>query len=75
MSVKSKKHKLEFAAKEKNGKGANRKLRAKKMVPAVVYGPDFKGGVAGSVSSKIIAPIANGAFRKTTILELVMPDG
>lgn len=57
------------------GKGVNRKLRVKQMVPAVLYGPDYKHGIAGAVSNKLIAPIANGAHRETTVIDLVMPDG
>lgn len=62
-------------AKETMGKGVNRKLRVKQMVPAVLYGPDYKQGIAGAISNKLIAPIANGAHKETTVIELVMPDG
>lgn len=67
--------KIEFSAKEKTGKGVNRKLRMKQLIPAVLYGPDFKQGTAGAVSGKLISPVANGPHRETTVIELVMPDG
>lgn len=67
--------KIEFSAKEKMGKGVNRKLRAKQLVPAVLYGPDYKEGIAGSVPNKLIAPVANSSHRETTVIELVMPSG
>lgn len=67
--------KIEFTAKEAVGKGVNRKLRAKQLIPVVLYGPDFKHGIAGSVPNKLIAPIANSSHRETTVIDLVMPDG
>lgn len=67
--------KIEFSAKERMGKGVNRKLRVKQLIPAVFYGPDYKQGIAGSVSERLISPIANGAHRETTVIELTMPDG
>jgi len=67
--------KIDFKAKEKMGKGINRKLRVKHFIPSVLYGPDYKQGLAGAVSDKLIAPIANGAHRETTVVELTLPDG
>lgn len=67
--------KIEFAAKEKNGKSVNRKLRAKHLVPAVLYGPNCKQGITGIVSDRLISPIANSSHVETTVIELVMPDG
>lgn len=67
--------KIDFTAKEKMGKGVNRKLRVKHLIPAVLYGPDYKQGIAGSVSEKLISPIANGAHRETTVIDLAMPGG
>lgn len=67
--------KIDFSAKEKMGKGVNRKLRMKQLIPAVLYGPDYKQGIAGAVPGRLISPIANGAHRETTVIELIMPDG
>lgn len=67
--------KVEFSEKTTMGKGVNRKLRVKQLIPVVLYGPDYKHGVAGAVSNKLIAPIANSSRRDTTVIELVMPDG
>jgi large subunit ribosomal protein L25 len=75
MAAKRERLKLDFKVREKKGKGANRKLRAKKMIPAVLYGPEFKEGLVGSVDLKPIAPVANGPFRETTIIELALSDG
>lgn len=66
--------KIEFAAKEKNGKGVNRKLRVKHLVPAVLYGPNYKQGLTGVVSDRLISPIANSSRGETTVIELVLPD-
>lgn len=75
MAAKRERLKLDFKARKKSGKGANKRLRAQNMVPAVLYGPEFKEGLVGAVDLKPIAPIANGPFRETTIIELTMPDG
>lgn len=67
--------KIEFSEKNSTGKGVNRKLRAKQLIPVILYGPDCKHGIAGAVSNKLIAPIANSSHRDTTVIELTMPDG
>lgn len=67
--------KIEFSKREKTGKSVNRKLRVKQLVPAVLYGPDFKQGISGAISNKLIATIANSSHRETTVIDLVMPDG
>ena len=41
----------------------------------VLYGPDYKSGLAGTVAAKTIAPVANGGHRETTLIELTIDDG
>jgi len=67
--------KVEFKKRAVTGTGACRKIRAKNDVPVVLYGPEFKEGLAGTVSVKTIAPIANSPYRETTVVQLVMDDG
>ncbi|MEG1502237.1 MAG: 50S ribosomal protein L25 [Synergistaceae bacterium] len=66
---------IEFTKREKTGTGACRKLRSKNVVPAVLYGEDFKTGLAGTVLLKTVAPIANNPHRETMVLELTLSDG
>jgi len=75
MATKKQQLKVEFTKREATGKGVCRKLRSRGIVPAVLYGPDYKEGLPGEVSSKLIAPIANGERWETAVLELAMPDG
>lgn len=67
--------KIEFTKRETTGKGVCRKLRATNMTPVVLYGPDYKDGLAGIVPTKAIALIANSERRETTLLELAMDGG
>ncbi|MDO4987863.1 MAG: 50S ribosomal protein L25 [Synergistes sp.] len=67
--------KLDFTKREATGKGFCRKIRSKNLIPAVLYGPEYKNGLAGTISTKAIAPVANGAHRETTLIELTMNDG
>ena len=75
MAAKKQQHKIEFTLREKTGTGACRKIRSKDMVPAVLYGPEHKLGLAGMVSARAVAPIANSGARETTVIELAMSDG
>jgi len=75
MAAKNQQHKIEFTLREKTGTGACRKIRSKDMVPAVLYGPEHKLGLAGMVSARAVAPIANSGARETTVIELAMSDG
>jgi len=75
MAAKKQQQKIEFLKREVTGTGACRKIRSKDMVPAILYGPDYKQGVPGTVSLRAIAPIANSEFRETTVIDLTMPDG
>lgn len=62
--------KIEFTKREATGKGTCRKLRVKDMTPVVLYGPDYKEGLAGIVPTRAISPIANSERRETTLVEL-----
>ncbi|MDL2297918.1 50S ribosomal protein L25 [Synergistaceae bacterium OttesenSCG-928-D05] len=71
MAAKIKSQKFDFEVRTTTGKNANRKLRGNKKLPAVLYGPDFKEGLVGTIDAKAIAPIANGSHRESTVVELV----
>ncbi len=75
MAAKKQQQKIEFTKREMTGTGACRKIRSKDMVPVILYGPEYKQGLTGTVSARAIAPIANGEFRETTVIELGLPDG
>lgn len=67
--------KLDFTKREVTGTGACRKIRSKNLIPVVLYGPDYKSGLAGTVSARAIAPLANSGHRETTLIELAISDG
>ena len=67
--------KLDFTKREVTGTGACRKIRSKNLIPVVLYGPDYKNGLAGTVSVRAIAPVANSGHRETTLIELAISDG
>ncbi len=75
MAAKKQQQKIEFTLREKTGTGVCRKIRAKNLVPVILYGPEHKEGLAGTVSARAIAPIANSGARETTVIELAMSDG
>ncbi|MDY9920256.1 MAG: 50S ribosomal protein L25 [Synergistota bacterium] len=75
MAAKKQQQKIEFTIREKTGTGVCRKIRAKNLVPVILYGPEHKEGLAGTVSARAIAPIANSGARETTVIELAMSDG
>ena len=75
MAAKKQQQKIEFTVREKTGTGVCRKIRAKNMIPVILYGPEHKLGLAGTVSARAIAPIANSEARETTVIELAMSDG
>lgn len=67
--------KLEFTKREGTGKGTCRKLRCKDQLPVVLYGPEYKHGLAGTVSARAVTPVANSSHRETTLIELDFADG
>ena len=67
--------KFDFTKRTATGKGVCRKIRSKNALPVVLYGPDFKEGLAGTVDAKAISVIANSPFHETTVVTLVMEDG
>lgn len=67
--------KLDFTKRETTGTGVCRKIRSKNLVPVVLYGPDYKQGLAGTVSTKAVSAVANSAHRETTLIELSLNDG
>ncbi|MEN6380740.1 MAG: 50S ribosomal protein L25 [Synergistaceae bacterium] len=75
MAAKKQQQKIEFTIREKTGTGVCRKIRAKNLIPVILYGPEYKQGLAGTVSARAIAPIANSEARETTVIELSMSDG
>ncbi|MEA4873196.1 MAG: 50S ribosomal protein L25 [Synergistaceae bacterium] len=75
MAAKKQQQKIEFTIREKTGTGVCRKIRAKNLIPVILYGPEYKQGIAGTVSARAIAPIANSEARETTVIELGMSDG
>ncbi|MCE5183080.1 MAG: 50S ribosomal protein L25 [Synergistaceae bacterium] len=75
MAAKKQQQKIEFTIREKTGTGVCRKIRAKNLIPVILYGPEYKQGLAGTVSARAIAPIANSEARETTVIELGMSDG
>ena len=42
--------KLDFTKREVTGTGVCRKIRSKNLIPVVLYGPDYKSGLAGTVA-------------------------
>jgi len=75
MAAKKEQHKIEFTIREKTGTGVCRKIRTKNLIPVILYGPEYKQGLAGTVSARAIAPIANGKAKETTLIELGISDG
>ena len=75
MAAKKEQHKIEFTIREQTGTGACRKIRNKNLTPVILYGPEYKQGLAGTVSTRAIAPIANGKAKETTLIELAISDG
>ena len=75
MAAQKQQQKIEFTIREKTGTGVCRKIRAKNLIPVILYGPEYKQGLAGTVSARAIAPIANSEARETTVIELGMSDG
>ena len=64
--------KVKFEKREATGTGVCRKIRNEKLIPAVLYGPDYKEGLAGTVEAKPIYSVANGSHSETTLIELSM---
>ena len=67
--------KVKFMKRESTGKGVCRKLRVKGMVPAVMYGPDYRESEVGQLSEKEIWKITSKANWETTMVNVEMPDG
>lgn len=67
--------KIKFTERKETGKGACRKLRAKGIVPAVFYGPEYKESKVGTVVAKEIGLVANSANWETNIIELELDGG
>ena len=75
MASRTKGLKIDFTKRELTGTGVCRKMRVKNMIPVVLYGPEYKQGLAGAVSAKSIMAVANSEHRETSLIELAMPDG
>jgi large subunit ribosomal protein L25 len=66
---------IKFTDRTGTGKGLCRKLRAKGMIPAVFYGPEYKDSMAGTADSKDLSHVANSPNWETSMIDLEMPDG
>ena len=75
MAAKKEQHKIAFTIREQTGTGVCRKIRNKNLTPVILYGPEYKQGLAGTVSTRAIAPIANSKAKETTLIELGISDG
>ena len=75
MASRTKGLKIDFTKRELTGTGVCRKIRVKNMIPVVLYGPEYKQGLAGAVSAKSIMAVANSEHRETSLIELAMQDG
>lgn len=75
MATKKENLKIDFTKREATGTGPSKKIRNKNMCPAVLYGPEYKLGLAGKVSTKSIASTANSKHKETTLIDLVLEDG
>jgi large subunit ribosomal protein L25 len=67
--------KIKFTSRTGVGKSLCRKLRAKGVVPAVFYGPEYSESVVGSVDIKELSHVANAPNWETNMIDLEMPDG
>jgi len=67
--------KIKFVNRTGTGKGTCRKLRAAGMVPAVFYGPEYKGSLVGQIDVKELSHVANSPNWETNIIDLEMSDG
>ena len=67
--------KIKFTGRTDAGKGACRKLRAKGVIPAVFYGPEYKESVVGTVALRELSQAANSPNWETNMIDLEMPDG
>ena len=75
MAAKTLNTEIKFTTRETTGTGVCRKLRVENEVPAVLYGEEFKEGLAGSVSVKAISPIVKNGHWETTVLQLDLGEG
>jgi large subunit ribosomal protein L25 len=66
---------IKFTGRADTGKGVCRKLRAKGVVPAVFYGPEYRDSVVGVVDLKELSHVANAPNWETNMIDLEMPDG
>ena len=66
---------VKFTKRDKTGKGVCRKLRAKDVIPAVFYGPEYKESVVGTVGAREIGTIANAPNWETNMIDLEIEDG
>jgi large subunit ribosomal protein L25 len=67
--------KIKFTERTAAGKSTCRKLRAKGLIPAVFYGPEYKESVTGTVSLRELSRTANSPNWETNMIDLEMPDG
>jgi large subunit ribosomal protein L25 len=67
--------KIKFTSRADAGKSICRKLRAKGLVPAIFYGPEYKASVVGSIEMKELSHVVNAPNWETHMIDLEMPDG
>jgi large subunit ribosomal protein L25 len=67
--------KIKFTSRTGAGTGACRKLRARGVVPAVFYGPEYAKSVVGSVNERELLRVVDAPNWETNMIDLEMPDG
>lgn len=67
--------KIRLMKRDDTGKGVCRKLRAKEIIPAVFYGPEYKESVVGTVGAREIGAIANAPNWETNMIDLELDGG
>lgn len=75
MASRNEQVKVDFTKRETTGTGVCRKIRSKNMIPVILYGPEHKLGLPGTVTAKSITALANSSHKETTLVELHMSDG
>ena len=66
---------VKFTKRDRTGKGVCRKLRAKDVVPAVFYGPEYKESIVGAVGAREIGSIVNAPNWETNMIDLEIEGG
>ena len=65
---------LVMESREKTGKGENGRIRRAGFVPCIIYGPEIKENIKGTVNMRELERILAGHW-ETTRLNVKLPDG